>query len=177
MREVVRTWVNNYQLKYCKRVKAAARESAVVIAASTEAQRDLQRTLGIEIPVHLETGLSHKASPPKPDRDPLQPLRVLWAGRLRQWKALPILLHAMAKLPLDVKVQLRVLGTGSSLKSWKALATQLGVSETSNGFLGFLMLKLLRITNGQTFSHLLAFAIPLVQACSKALQQEHRFWV
>ncbi len=49
MREVVRTWVNNYQLKYCKRVKAAARESAVVIAASTEAQRDLQRTLGIEI--------------------------------------------------------------------------------------------------------------------------------
>ena len=62
-------------------------------------------------------------------RNPAEPINVLWAGRLRGWKALPLLLRALSRLPSDQPFHLRVLGDGSSLKAWQRLARRLGISE------------------------------------------------
>jgi glycosyltransferase involved in cell wall biosynthesis len=47
---------------------------------------------------------------------------------LREWKALPLLLEALAKCPGDLRYQLRVMGVGSSQRRWQQLAQRLGVA-------------------------------------------------
>lgn len=128
-RESLRTAINNYQLHRCKRVRKAIHQSDTVIAASVQAQADLRAGFGIEAEVELETGIDHAINPPRTKRLLGQPLKILWCGRLRAWKGLPILLHAIRELPADVEVQLRVIGDGSSRQAWRRTAKSLGISD------------------------------------------------
>lgn len=128
LREMVRGTLNGYQLRFGGRIKRAAMASHIV-AANREVQRDLHNRWNLSLPVRLETGLEF---PPLAEREPRpagRPLRVLWAGRLRQWKALPLLFHAIAQLPPDVQLEVRVLGDGSSKKCWEGLAEKLGIAS------------------------------------------------
>ncbi len=54
---------------------------------------------------------------------------MLWAGRLRAWKGLPILLHAIAGLPKEIEVSLRVIGDGKCKWQWQKLAKRLNISD------------------------------------------------
>lgn len=129
IREVVRNAVNEFQLRYSPKVRRAAASASQVFSATRRANRDLKRGLGIDSEVMLETGLDCEIGPERPVRDASQPLRILWAGRLRDWKGLPLLLHAVSQLPEDCAVQVRVLGTGFSKRRWKKLAEKLGLAE------------------------------------------------
>src|SRR5205823_7645001 len=57
-------------------------------------------------------------------------LRVLWSGELQPWKAMPLLLRALAKLPKGVACEVRVLGEGPLEMSWRGLAGRLGVDRS-----------------------------------------------
>ena len=128
-RETVRTVMNYYQLHRCRRVRKAMQRSAAVIAATKSAQNDLKSGFGIDTEVEIETGIDHAIDPPRVVANTVRPLRLLWAGRLRAWKGLPILLYAIASLPKTTAVQLRVVGDGSCEKSWRRLAEKLGIAN------------------------------------------------
>ena len=77
----------------------------------------------------LETGIDYPIESAKSMRCESEPFRILWAGRLRAWKALPLLLHAVAELPVDVPVSVRIVGDGKCETNWKKLAMKLGIAE------------------------------------------------
>lgn len=127
-REVARSVLNKLQFRFGRRVRHVLRAADTTLVANSTAQCDLQRVHGVHAPLLLETGISDVHAP-KPLRDSEQPLRILWSGRLRAWKALPLLLHALAELPPALSYELRVLGEGASLKRWKRLAARLGLAR------------------------------------------------
>ncbi|XZE34704.1 glycosyltransferase family 4 protein [Pirellulaceae bacterium SH501] len=128
-REQLRTWINQYQLRRCPRVRKAIRHSQTVLVASRAAQRDFEKHLGMRFQVELETGIDHSICEEREPRNSAAPLRLLWAGRIRAWKGLPLFLHALAVLPKSVPVEVRVLGDGGSKQGAMDLAKNLGVSE------------------------------------------------
>lgn len=128
--EVLRSLVNGYQLRFCPRVHQAARRARVVLAANTDCQRLLQNHTGREVRCDLETGIDPiEGIGPKPPRDTTQPLRVLWAGRLKTWKGLPLLIEAVARIPSEKRPIVRVLGEGDRERSWRRLAKTRGVAD------------------------------------------------
>lgn len=127
--ELCRNAINFWQLRYSSRVRAAMRRSAVVVAATRKAADDLRRATGRVTPVLLETALDIPVVPQRAPRPPGEPLRILWSGRLRAWKTLPLLLKALPLLPPDVDWRLRVLGVGPSEAAWRRQAERLGVAE------------------------------------------------
>ena len=129
VRESIRSVMNYYQLHWCPRVHSSAKRSRIVIAATTNAKNDLERGFGIRVLQDLETGIDYPVALSHSPRIPGQPLRVLWSGRLRAWKGLPILIHALAGLKEKISIEVRILGDGSSLAGWKRLAMQLGVDH------------------------------------------------
>jgi glycosyltransferase involved in cell wall biosynthesis len=128
-RELSRSCLNWLQLYGTPRVRRASRRSAAVIAATTAAQSTFQQSFGVPVVKELETGIDLVRASPRPIRNPNEPLKILWAGRLRGWKALPLLLHSLARLPEGQSFELRVLGDGSCLPQWKNLAIHLGIAD------------------------------------------------
>lgn len=59
--------------------------------------------------------------------DGKRPLKLCWSGNHEPRKALPLLLHALAKLPDRRTVTLDILGEGSETPMWKHLAERLGL--------------------------------------------------
>ncbi|MBN1460289.1 MAG: glycosyltransferase [Armatimonadetes bacterium] len=59
--------------------------------------------------------------------DGARPLKLCWSGRHDARKALPLMLHAIARLPEQGKVVLNVLGEGTETKRWKTLAGELSL--------------------------------------------------
>ncbi len=129
IRELARNAVNACQLRFDPRVRKAVRTSAAILAANRQVARDLSRAFGVSPTVQLETGVSEVRETPRSPRAVGTPLRLLWAGRLRSWKGLPLLLRGLAQLPAETQYTLRVLGEGKSQARWKRLAERLGVNQ------------------------------------------------
>jgi glycosyltransferase involved in cell wall biosynthesis len=129
VREISRNMLNWFQLRLDARVRRAMTGASQVLAANREVARDLQHVYGIAPTVRLETGISQTRTSPRPPRDASQPLKILWSGRLRSWKGLPLLLRALAELPPDCRYTLRVLGQGACLQRWQRLAERLSIAE------------------------------------------------
>jgi glycosyltransferase involved in cell wall biosynthesis len=127
--ELCRNAINAWQLRFSRRVHGAMRRAAVVVAATQKAADDIQKATGRVTPVLLETALDIPIVPERAPRQPGEPLRILWSGRLRAWKTLPLLLKALPLLPPDVDWRLRILGVGPSEKAWRRQAEKLGVAD------------------------------------------------
>ncbi len=131
--EVCRNAINAWQLRYSRRVKKAISKSTNVISATQQAHDDLLRTQGIRTPVQIETALDFLPRCERSTRDTTQPIRILWAGRLKAWKCLPLLLKALAELPEETKFELRILGQGDQEQTWKRLARKLDLDSAKSG--------------------------------------------
>ena len=57
------------------------------------------------------------------------PLKIVWSALHANFKALPLLLQALATLPRTVDWTLTVIGSGPLTNTWQALATSLGVAD------------------------------------------------
>lgn len=129
VREATRNLMNVAELWLSPKVRRACRKASVVLAANRENQRDLIRSQKVPVILQLETGTEPCSDSITRRATPNQPLRILWTGRLRTWKALPILLRALAQLPATCDFELRVLGVGNCERRWKRLAQRLGVAH------------------------------------------------
>ena len=134
--EGCRSVLNQFQLRLNGRVRRAACKAAVVFAANSENQRRFGHAHGITPPLLPDVGIDRVGDAPcKALRR--GPLRLLWSGRLIPCKALQLLLHALAQLPSDVPVELRILGEGRLRQPWRKLSERLGV-DARIAWLGWL---------------------------------------
>ncbi len=96
-----------------------------VIAATSSVQEDIRRWYSVDSVVRCEIGAVARQSPEETNqRDPEEPLRIVWSGLHIPGKALPLLLDALADLPADVSWQLTVLGGGPCTDRWKRIAEE-----------------------------------------------------
>lgn len=135
--ETVRGWANRLQLRWGRRIHQAARRAKVVMVSNSTNQCDVAGTCGVTPLRLLETGVQETSlSPPKDERSP-GPLRILWAGNHQAWKALPLLIDALAQLPEHVRYEVRVTGRGPQTGRWQQLAREAGIDQHIR-WLGFL---------------------------------------
>lgn len=126
--EILRTIANRYQLRFRRRVRGALLKSKRTIAANSTNQRDLESVSGRKIEQFFEAGTHPQPNIEKRFEDRAE-LRIVWSGRLEAWKAFPLLLQALSRLPADFPFSVRVIGDGSRRKSWQRLANSLGIGE------------------------------------------------
>jgi glycosyltransferase involved in cell wall biosynthesis len=174
IREATRSVLNWLQLRFSLQVRRAAKSAAVVLAANTTVQGDFARALGIVPQVQLETGIRSINHAPRTSTN--GPLRILWSGDLQCWKALPLLLRALAALPKQTEYEVRILGRGPLERSLQRLARRLGVDQRLSwmGWLPFrdaldqyawanvLAFTSLRDTSGNVVLEALANGLPIV---------------
>lgn len=71
-------------------------------------------------------GITAHSAAKRTPRSASAPLRILWSGRLEPFKALPLLLPALARVK-PLSYQLRILGKGPQEAPWRKLARRLGI--------------------------------------------------
>ncbi|MDP6446994.1 MAG: glycosyltransferase family 4 protein, partial [Pirellulaceae bacterium] len=126
IKELFRTIANRAQLKFGSRIRAAARRASALLAANSSNLRDLE-SFGVQPRLFPEVH-----STPRQPRDAERPddeLRLYWSGLFTPNKALSIAIKALAQLPPDVNVRLRVAGCGAQEKRWRRLARRLRVDD------------------------------------------------
>lgn len=175
-REGGRNVLNAVQMRFSPLVRRAVHAAAVVLAANTSIQADLARVHAIDAEVQLETGLRAVAARPRPLPPEGTPLRVLWSGEVQPWKALTLLLRALARIPASVPVEVRILGHGPLEAAARRLAGRLGVANRLSwlGWLPFrealaqydwadvFVFTSLRDTSGNVVLESLAAGVPVV---------------
>jgi glycosyltransferase involved in cell wall biosynthesis len=114
-------------------VLGSLRSSAAILVATRATRASVpanarQRCVPmLENAVHLSR---FEAAAALPAPGPGIPLRVSFVGRMIPFKAMQLLLHAMARLrEQGVPVQLSAGGSGPMLAEWQALAQQLGLAQ------------------------------------------------
>ena len=125
-----RNIINSLHKRLLSGPKKAFRKACGGIIAATEGIRtEIRQWYGEDSKVICEIG-------PPPDvaadfslRYPEEPLRLSWSGLHLPGKALPLLLRAMAKLPVDIKWQLDILGKGPCTRKWQRKAKKLGINS------------------------------------------------
>lgn len=133
IQETVRSVANSLQLRFSRRIRRAARRASLVLVANSTNQADFERVLGKRAPVFCETGSPYFAADENSERTPRsstdRPLRLMWAGNLHAFKALPLLLQAISLLPTACATQLRIVGAGPQQLRWQRLADRWGVAD------------------------------------------------
>lgn len=122
------TWC---QLKYGKRVHAAAKQG-VVISASSNSQRSFKKFMGIESPLINETGCSLAAlestsNQAKRLTSNLSTFSILWVGKIDFRKQLGLALQSVATMNRG-NVMLHVVGGGDSA-TYREQAERLEISD------------------------------------------------
>lgn len=129
LKEIARTLINIFWLRFSPRVRQAIRKASLVMAANSQVQRYFQKAHGFRPPLLLETGINTvKRKNVKKNREN-GPLRILWSGKFEHYKALPLLFRAMAALPPRIRYELKILGEGPLRQRWQRLARRLGLED------------------------------------------------
>lgn len=173
--EAVRNVLNTLQLRFSSRVRRAARRSAALLSANSTVHEDLRRAHGVVSRVQLETGVPDTPRP-RSARRSSGPLRILWASHCYSFKALPLLLRALSRLPSDVPYELTVVGDGPARRAWQRLARRLDIDRHIR-WLGWLphgevlacyeaadvfVFTSLRDTSGNVVLEALAAGVPII---------------
>jgi glycosyltransferase involved in cell wall biosynthesis len=138
-KEYGRNLSNWLSLRMKRRVHVAAKEAAVVLAANSTNQRDLQKIFRRPVELLLETGLYSVCPPDAEKYKKPGSLRLLWSGEFTTRKALPLLIEALSQLDEELGFELRVLGKGPREAEWKRLVRELGLEHRVH-FIGHLPL-------------------------------------
>lgn len=109
--------------------KAFIRARGGIIAATNGIRKEILRWYGVESEVICEIGPPSEVTQDHSLREPGELLNLSWSGQHLPGKALPLLLHAIAKVPTDLKWQLDILGNGPCNKKWQRNAGKLGMNN------------------------------------------------
>lgn len=127
--ESARNLINLFQMRYSRRVRAAARHADAMLTAHPEGGSDFERIHGVVTGCMLDVGVDHVTDQPRRYRGRSRRLRLLWSGFFEHRKALQLLIRALAELPDDVGWELHVLGRGPMERRWRRLAQRLNVDD------------------------------------------------
>lgn len=101
-----------------------------VIAATSRISEEITKSYDVESIVRCEIGAVRQPdSAELSQRQDGAPLKIVWSALHANFKALPLLLQALATLPRTVDWTLTVIGSGPLTNTWQALATSLGVAD------------------------------------------------
>jgi glycosyltransferase involved in cell wall biosynthesis len=106
--------------------RAFAKSRGAIIAATSGIHREIERWYGEKSAVICEVG-APAAADDFARRESGRNLRICWSGAHLPGKGLPLLLHALAKLPADASWEVSILGEGPCTTKWKRLAHRLGI--------------------------------------------------
>jgi glycosyltransferase involved in cell wall biosynthesis len=110
--------------------RAFAKAAGGVIAATSRISEEIQRYYGVDSVVRCEIGaVRQPESVELVDRQDGEPLKIVWSALHANFKALPLLLDALAALPSNVKWTLTVLGSGPMTDQWQKRAATVGVND------------------------------------------------
>ena len=113
--------------------KAFRKAEGGVIAATSRISDEITKSYGVESVVRCEIGaVGQPDSAVLSQRQDGAPLKIVWSALHANFKALPLLLQALATLPGTVDWTLTVLGSGPLTNKWQALAASLGVADRVN---------------------------------------------
>jgi glycosyltransferase involved in cell wall biosynthesis len=107
--------------------RAFAKAHGAIIAATTGIQREIERWYREKSTVICEVGAPPSVADNHPRREAGRNLRICWSGAHLPSKGLPLLLHALAKLPAGAIWEVSILGEGPCTTKWKRLAQRLGI--------------------------------------------------
>ena len=101
-----------------------------VIAATSRISEEITKYYGVGSFVRCEIGaVGQPDSVELSLRKGGEPLKIVWSALHANFKALPLLLQALATLPRTVDWTLTVIGSGPLTNTWQALAVSLGVDD------------------------------------------------
>jgi glycosyltransferase involved in cell wall biosynthesis len=123
--------VNNLQLRFHKRVKTALKRVDGFVTSTSDTRDAFLRIHHKDSAVLADTGppLQSKFLHTDHDKASSNELRLSWSGLHISRKALPLLLHAVAKLPTGTKWHLDIIGEGPMTSSWRKLGRKLGIDD------------------------------------------------
>lgn len=122
---------NTLQPALMRRARLAAHRAgeAGLVLATEENRRAARRFWGISGRVLAEVGSTGSPPPPGPrPRQPGEPLRLFWAGRLVARKALGLALRGLALVRPEIDWRLDIAGDGPERARCQALAEELGLA-------------------------------------------------
>lgn len=110
----------------------------VLLVANERSGKALPAGIRGEVQTIIENGVDLKLWPPaEPTSTPGEPLRVVFMGRLVDWKAVDLLLEAMRDLVARTPARLTIVGDGPMRPQLEAQAAELGLSDKID-FIGWL---------------------------------------
>ena len=127
--ELIRNVINWTHLHYRTRIGTALREAEHVFAANSITADKLYRAHGIRPELQLETGIETLPNVKPNLREKSRPIRILWSGRLKHWKALPLLFRALGRIRGKTSFELRIIGHEQDSRSLRRLASHLGIDK------------------------------------------------
>jgi glycosyltransferase involved in cell wall biosynthesis len=130
----LRNIANEIQKRLYRRPRKAARSAAHIWAIGEDNRRMFTEVFNVPAECLCEAG-----GKPQPalatvkQYDPkTEPLRLVFAGYHIGRKAVPLILHAMAKVKDEFPVHFTSLGSGPEREKWQALAADLGIADKVN---------------------------------------------
>lgn len=130
----LRNVANNIQMRFSRRPKKAARAAAHNWAIGEDNRRMFVDVWKVPAQCLCEAG-----GKPQPTfgtvktYDPKnEPLRLVFAGYHIGRKAVPLILHAMARVVNEIPIRFTSLGSGPEKAKWQALAHELGIADKVN---------------------------------------------
>jgi len=127
----LRNIANEIQKRCYPRPRKAARTAAHIWAIGEDNRRMFTDVFNVPAECLCEAG-----GKPQPELasvkkyDPkTEPLRLVWAGYHIGRKAVPLVLNAIAQIGNEFPIQFTILGDGPENAKWKALATELGITD------------------------------------------------
>jgi glycosyltransferase involved in cell wall biosynthesis len=122
----------------CNLLIPGKRFAQLIIVANARTQRALPWGIQGHVVELVENGVDLSIWERKPrDQSPGSVLRLIFIGRLIDWKALEIVFAAVARARKQVAIRLEVIGDGPMRDAWQDLARQMGIDSIIQ-FSGFL---------------------------------------
>jgi glycosyltransferase involved in cell wall biosynthesis len=119
---------NELQKRTRRRPRQAAKSASILWAIGDDNREMIARHWQRDAELSLETGTDlGEANDRRDPYDGQRPLRIVWSGLHIGRKALPILLHALSRLPAGLRWEASILGDGRERQRWEALAATLRI--------------------------------------------------
>lgn len=123
----IKNLITRLQLRFSRRVKAAAKQACVVVGASSNSVKSLKNYLNIDASLVNETGCNISSEIGFAEIKYKDAFDILWVGKFDFRKQLELALRAIAAMKLD-NIRLHIVGGGND-DPYKNLASDLGISS------------------------------------------------